>query len=84
MVSAIFGAARRRALGAGVGLLLAAAAAQAQEKDRHAGYYYPPATVTESFQAEATTVSGASRVRRVGLIAAITNKSAAGSFAPPT
>ena len=83
MVSAIFGAARRRALGAGVGLLLAAAAAQAQEKDRHAGYYYPPATVTESFQAEATTVSGASRVRRVGLIAAITNKSAAGSFAPP-
>jgi hypothetical protein len=82
MVSAIVAAARRVALGAGLVASLAAAGAAAQEKDRHAGYYYPPATVTEAYQPEATTVSGATRVRRIGLIAAITNKSATSSFAP--
>ena len=82
MIAGIFGTARRRALGAGLGIALAAAAAAAQDKDRHAGYYYPPVTATESYQAEATTVSGATRVRRIGLIAAITQKSAATSYAP--
>ena len=81
MISGIFGTALRRALGAGLGVALAAAAA-AQDKDRHAGYYYPPATATESYQAEATTVSGATRVRRIGLISVITQKSAAASYAP--
>jgi hypothetical protein len=64
-------------------MLLAAPAAFAQEKDRHTGYYYPPATVTESFDAEATTVSGATRVRRLGLITIITNKALTASYAPP-
>jgi hypothetical protein len=82
MVSAILQAARRGAVGAGFLAALAAAGAAAQEKDRHAGYYYPPATVTETYQAEATTVSAATRVRRIGLIAAITNRSASSSFAP--
>lgn len=81
----VFGTARRRALGAGLAAALGAmaAAAGAQDKDRHVGYYYPPPTVTESFQAGATIVSGATRVRRIGLIAAITNKSAAASYPPP-
>jgi hypothetical protein len=76
---------RRRAFGVAIGAALAAAtaAAAAQDKDRHAGYYYPPATVTEWFEAEATTVSGATRVRRIGLITIITNKALAASYAPP-
>ena len=82
MASTIMAAARRSAIGAGLAALLAAAGAAAQEKDRHAGYYYPPPTVTESYQPEATTVSGASRVRRIGLISAITNRAATSSFAP--
>jgi hypothetical protein len=82
MVAAILAAARRGALGAGLAAVLAAAGAAAQEKDRHTGYYYPPVTVTEAYQPEATTVSGATRVRRVGLIAAITNKAAANTYAP--
>lgn len=85
MLAAALSAARRRALRIGIGaaLVAAASAATAQEKDRHAGYYYPPVTVTESFQAEATTVSGATRVRRIGLITIITNKALAASYAPP-
>jgi hypothetical protein len=85
MVSAISSAAGRRALGVAIGAVLVAAAvaAPAQDKDRHAGYYYPPATVTESFEAEATTVSGATRLRRIGLITIITNKALAASYAPP-
>ncbi len=82
MVSGILAAARRGAFGAVLAAVLAAAGAAAQEKDRHVGYYYPPATVTEEYQPEATTVSGATRVRRVGLIAAITNKATANAYAP--
>lgn len=82
MASTIMAAARRSTIGAGLAALLAAAAAGAQEKDRHAGYYYPPATVTEEYQPEATTVSGATRARRIGLIAAITNKATANAYAP--
>ena len=73
MAACFFEPARRCVRGAGFALALGAAAA-AQDRDRHVGYYYPPATVTESFQAGATTVTGASRVRRIGLIAAITQR----------
>jgi hypothetical protein len=85
MLAAIISAARRRAMriGLGAALVAAATAAAAQDKDRHAGYYYPPATVTEAYQAEATTVSGATRVRRIGLITIITNKSLTASYPPP-
>ncbi len=79
-------AAWRRVLRFGAASLLLAAptaAADAEEKDRHAGYYYPPTTVTEAFQAEATTVSGATRARRIGFITIIVNKALAASYAPP-
>lgn len=82
MLCGLRAGARRLAFGLGLGALLGAAAA-AQDKDRHAGYYYPPVTAAESFDAEATTVSGATRVRRIGLITIITNKALAASYAPP-
>lgn len=82
MVSAILAAARRGALAAAAAAVVTVAGAVAQEKDRHAGYYYPPVTVTEAYQPEATTVAGATRARRVGLIAAITNKATANAYAP--
>lgn len=85
MAAGSFGSVRRRVLGTGLAAVLGAmaTAAAAQDRDRHVGYYYPPATVNETYQAGATTVSGATRVRRTGLIAAITQKSASGSYAPP-
>ncbi len=75
--------ARRGALAVIAALAATGAAAQDQDKDRHAGYYYPPATVTESFQADVTTVSDANRVRRIGLITLITNKALTASYPPP-
>jgi hypothetical protein len=74
----------RLLLRAGVGAaLFAAAGAAAQEKDRHAGYYYPPATVSETFEAEATTLSGSTRVRRIGFVTILVNKQLTASYAPP-
>ena len=64
-------------------LLAAAGPAAAQEKDRHAGYYYPPATVSEAYQAEATTFADANRVRRIGFITIIVTKSLGASYPPP-
>ena len=82
MAACFFGTVRWCALGAGLAMAFGATAAAAQDRDRHVGYYYPPATVTEAYQASATTVSGATRVRRTGLIAAIMQKTASGSYAP--
>ena len=77
-------AARRVLLRIGFGaVLVAAGGASAQEKDRHAGYYYPPATVTESYQPEATTLTGSTRVRRVGFVTILVNKQLTASYAPP-
>ena len=76
----------RRALGLIAGAGLAAVlgqAAAAQEKDRHAGYYYPPVTVTESYDAEATPLAGANRVRRVGFITILANKALTAAYPPP-
>jgi len=75
-------AARIFGIGA-LALLAAAGSAEGQERDRHAGYYYPPATVSEAYQPEATTLAGANRVRRIGFITIIVNKSLAASFPPP-
>jgi len=85
MLAGSIRAMRRRALRFGLGAVLAAAAsaASAQDKDRHAGYYYPPPTVTETFQAEATTLGEANRVRRIGFITIIVNKSLTASYPPP-
>ena len=79
-----FGA-RRVAGRIGVAAALAAlsAAAPAQDKDRHAGYYYPPATVSETFEAEATTLAEATRVRRIGFVTILVNKSLTASYPPP-
>jgi hypothetical protein len=79
-------AARPIALVFGVGalaLLGTAGPGAAQEKDRHAGYYYPPVTVSEAYEAEATTLAGANRVRRIGFITIIVTKSLAASYPPP-
>jgi hypothetical protein len=62
---------------------IAAAAAQDKEKDRHAGYYYPPATVTEAYEPEATTISGATRARRIGFVTILVNKALTASYPPP-
>ncbi len=75
--------ARRCALAAAMAAMLSTAPASAQDKDRHVGYYYPPATVTETYQADVTSVSDTSRVRRIGLITLITNKALTASYAPP-
>jgi hypothetical protein len=61
---------------------LAAAPATAQEKDRHAGYYYPPATVSETYEAEASPLAGSTRVRRIGFITIIVTKLLAASYPP--
>src|SRR6185503_15277533 len=58
-------------------------AASAQDKDRHAGYYYPPPTVSETYQAEATSMRDASRVRRIGFVTIVVNKSLAAAYPPP-
>jgi hypothetical protein len=90
MFAAIGLGARRHALRLGVGAAVvaavaaaAAAAATAQEKDRHAGYHYPPATVTETFRAEATTLGAATRVRRIGFVTILAGKALGASYAPP-
>ena len=78
--------ARPTALFFGIGALVLLATAgpvAAQEKDRHAGYYYPPVTVSEAYQAEATTFSDANRVRRIGFVTIIVTKSLNASYPPP-
>jgi len=76
-----------RAMGLAAGLGLAAGAASvpaaAQDKDRHAGYYYPATTISESYDAEATTLTGASRVRRIGFVTILVNKGLAAAYPPP-
>jgi hypothetical protein len=70
-------------LGVVAAALLAAAPGAAQEKDRHAGYYYPPATVSETYEAEASPLAGANRVRRIGFITIIVTKQLSASYPPP-
>ncbi|HEY7608196.1 MAG TPA: hypothetical protein VIF14_03110, partial [Alphaproteobacteria bacterium] len=88
MLAGMIRAARRAVPRAGYAAVLAAATltasgASAQDRDRHAGYYYPPPTVSETFQAEATTLGEATRVRRIGFITIIVNKSLTASYPPP-
>ncbi len=68
--------------GAGLAAALSLPTA-AQDRDRHAGYYYPAATVNESYDAEATTLTGASRVRRIGFVTILVTKALAASYPPP-
>ena len=72
------------ALAAAMGCAVCAARpAQAEDKDRHAGYYYPAATVSESYDAEATMLTGANRTRRVGFVTILVNKQLSAAYAPP-
>jgi len=73
----------RAALGAlMLGALALGAPAGAQDRDRHIGYYYPPVTVGEVFEAGATTLTEANRVRRLGFVTLITAKLLSGSYPP--
>ncbi|MGH7003638.1 MAG: molybdopterin-guanine dinucleotide biosynthesis protein A [Alphaproteobacteria bacterium] len=76
------GNARGFAVGAWLAAMLLQPAA-AQDRDRHSGYYYPPPTVSESYDAEATPLTGANRVRRIGFITIIVHKTLTASYAPP-
>jgi hypothetical protein len=71
------------ALAASLGLAAAAVPAAAQDKDRHAGYYYPAATVNEAYDAEATTLTGTTRVRRIGFVTILVNKALSAAYPPP-
>lgn len=82
----MFACKQRNLRGFAIGAWLLAAPMQpagAQDKDRHAGYYYPPVTVSETFEADATTLSDANRVRRIGFITIIVNKALTASYPPP-
>jgi hypothetical protein len=84
MLAAMGAVARRILVAVVVGAAtFTAATAQDKEKDRHAGYYYPPATVTETYDPEATTISGSTRARRVGFVTILVNKALTASYPPP-
>lgn len=86
MQSAVRLAARLLARRAGIlaaALLVSVVPGAAQDKDRHAGYYYPPVTVSETYEAEATPLTGSTRARRVGFITIIVGKMLAASYPPP-
>jgi hypothetical protein len=55
----------------------------AQERDRHANYYYPPATVTETYEAQASTLASANRMRRLGFAALFMTRTISATYAPP-
>jgi hypothetical protein len=77
---------RARIGAAMVGVLcgaLAGGAAMAEDRDRHAGYYYPPPTVSETYEADATTLAGSTRARRIGFVTIIVTKALAASYPPP-
>lgn len=77
---------RARALAFAIAAIAAAASsmpAKAQDRDRHAGYYYPATTVSESYDAEATMLTGANRVRRIGFVTILVNKALAAAYPPP-
>ncbi len=60
-----------------------ASAPDAGAQDRHAGYYYPAPTTSETYESQATTLGEASRTRRVGFVTLLTAKNLAASYAPP-
>lgn len=55
-------------------LVLAMAAAGARADDRHAGYYYPPPTSTETYEARALTLADSDRARRIGFVTLLTKQ----------
>ncbi len=78
-----FAGARRWRVAAAALLSAGAGAAGAQDRDRHVGYYYPEPTVKETFEAGATSMADASRLRRIGFVTIIANKAVAAAYPPP-
>ena len=56
--------------------------ADARAADRHAGYYYPTATSTETYVAQAQTLQEADRSLRIGFVTGITNQILRQPYAP--
>ncbi len=53
---------------------LGAAAAEEEFTDRHAGYYYPPITSSETYEARAVTMADADRSQRIRFINSLTEQ----------
>jgi hypothetical protein len=68
---------------AALALIAATRPGSADDHDRHAGYYYPPATATESYTTSVTEMAGANRVRRIGFVTILTAKALSAAYAPP-
>jgi hypothetical protein len=64
-------------------MLALAPLSAAQETDRHANYYYPPATISETYEATASVLPGGSRVRRLGFAALFMTRTLSANYAPP-
>lgn len=63
-------------------LLTALATGVVQAKDGHAGYYYPPVTSTETYEARAQVMEEAERQLRIGFIVAQTALQAKRDYPP--
>lgn len=66
MMIAVFGAA--------FGAVSGAAVAEEKKVDRHAGYYYPPITSSETYEARATIMPDADRSQRLKFINNLTEQ----------
>jgi len=64
------------------GLLLGLASPALANRDRHAGYYYPPVDSREVYTARAITLADANRDVRLGFIVGVTKKMLERSYPP--
>ena len=65
-----------------LGAAMLAVAAAAHAEDRHAGYYYPPPTSSETYEARALTLADSDRARRIGFVTLLTKQLLAQPYAP--
>jgi purine-cytosine permease-like protein len=63
-------------------LVLSFATAAANAQDRHAGFYYPSVTTSETYVARANTMPQAGREMRIGFITGMTSQQLAAPYAP--
>ena len=69
-------------LGLAIALASAAAAGSAAAADRHAGYYYPTPSSTETYVARAVTMTSSSRAQRILFATQLTNQMLESPHAP--
>ncbi len=62
----------RLSAASGLALIALALSGPAEATDRHSNYYYPPHGMVEIYKARAEVFPGASAVRRIGFVTAIT------------